>query len=44
MNKFSEMEKHYQGKWDTAMIGDFYWLLQKQDTSSHKRKKIEKYH
>lgn len=35
----SVMERRYQGRWDPAMMGDFCWVLQKEDDSPHKRKK-----
>jgi hypothetical protein len=30
----------YQRRWYPAMMGDFCWVLQKEDESPHKRKKI----
>lgn len=33
------MEHRYQGRWDSTMMGDFCWFLQREDDSAHKRKK-----
>lgn len=33
------MEQRYQGRWDPAMMGDYYWFLKREDSSYHKRKK-----
>ena len=30
------MERRYQGRWDSAMMGDYVWLLIRCDTSKHK--------
>ena len=32
------MERRYQGRWDSAMMGDCIWFLIREDTSGHKRK------
>jgi len=32
------MERRYQGRWDTAMMGDYIWSLVRTDQSDHKRK------
>ena len=32
------MERRYQGRWDSAMMGDYVWCLMRHDTSAHKRK------
>ena len=32
------MERRYQGRWDSAMMGDSVWCLMRHDTSAHKRK------
>lgn len=31
------MEKRYQGRWDTAMMGDYVWCLVREDANVHKR-------
>lgn len=34
-----EMERRYQGRWDVNMMGDYYWMLHRENPeSSHKRK------
>lgn len=33
------MEERYQGRWNPAMMGDYCWFLQRDDTTTHKRKK-----
>ena len=32
------MEKRYQGRWDTAMMGDYVWSLVRKDQGTHSRK------
>ena len=32
------MERRYQGRWDSAMMGDYIWFLIREDTSGYKRK------
>ena len=32
------MERRYQGRWDTAMMGDYIWSLVRNDKSLHSRK------
>ena len=32
------MERRYQGRWDSAMMGDYLWCLMTHDTSAHKQK------
>lgn len=32
------MEKRYQGRWDSAMMGDYIWGLVRADAGQHKRK------
>ena len=32
------MERRYQGRWDSAMMGYYVWFLIRRDTSKHKRK------
>lgn len=32
------MEKRYQGRWDTAMMGDYIWSLVRNDPGTHSRK------
>ena len=34
----SKMESRYQGRWDTAMMGDYIWSLVRKDKSMHSRK------
>ena len=33
-----EMERRYQGRWDTNMMGDYCWMLHMESITSHKRK------
>ena len=33
-----EMERRYQGRWDTNMMGDYCWMLHRENITSHKRK------
>lgn len=33
-----KMEKRYQGRWDTAMMGDYVWNLMRSSNSLHKRR------
>ena len=35
---FKEMERRYQGQWDTNMMGDYCWMLHRKNIMSHKRK------
>ncbi|KAI6646990.1 hypothetical protein LOD99_8989 [Oopsacas minuta] len=32
------VERLYQGRWDSAMMGDYMWFLIREDISGHKRK------
>ena len=32
------MERRYQGRWDSAMMGDYMWFLIRETKSIHKRK------
>ena len=32
------MEQRYQGRWDTAMMGDFCWFMQRETSEEHRRK------
>ena len=32
------MEKRYQGRWDSAMMGDYVWSLIRETDTIHKRK------
>jgi hypothetical protein len=40
----SSMEQRYQGRWDPAMLGDYYWFLQRETDSDHQRKTKSKQH
>ena len=33
-----EMERKYQGRWDTNMMGNYCWMLRRENITSHKRK------
>lgn len=33
-----EMERRYQGRWNTSMIADYCWMLCRDSTETHKRK------
>ena len=33
-----EMERRYQGRWDTNMMGDYSWMLHRESIMSHKTK------
>ena len=33
-----EMERRYQGRWDKNMMGDYCWMLHRENIISHKRK------
>ena len=33
-----KMERQYQGRWDSAMTGDYMWFLVREDTFDHKRR------
>ena len=33
-----EMERRYQGRWYTNMMGDYCWMLHRENITSHKRK------
>jgi len=39
-----QIEKRYQGRWDSAMIGDYTWCLISEDTYGHKRKALSTVH
>ena len=32
------MKTRYEGRWDSAIMGDYIWSLIRQDKSGHKRK------
>lgn len=34
----AKMEKRYQGRWDTAMMGDYIWSLVRKDQGAHSMK------
>ena len=38
------MERRYQGRWDSAMMGDYICFLIREDTSGHKRKARSTFH
>jgi len=38
------MEKRYQGRWDSAMMGDYIWGLIRHDSSQYKRKSRSNVH
>src|SRR5215469_9311708 len=33
----AKMEKRYQGRWDSAMMGDYIWNLVREDKSTYQR-------
>ena len=33
-----DMERRYQGRWDTNMMGNYCWMLHRENITSHKRK------
>ena len=37
-----EMERRYQGRWDTNMMGNYCWMLHKQNITFHKRKSTKR--
>ena len=37
-----EMERRYQGQWDTNMMGDYCWMLHRENIMSHIRKSTKR--
>ena len=37
-----QMEQRYKGRWDPSMMSDYCWFLQREDTTTHKRKSVLK--
>ena len=38
------MERQYEGRWDSAMMGDYVWSLIRHDKSGHKGKACSTVH
>lgn len=39
----SEMERRYQGRWDSAMLGDYCWFLKRESNIQYKKKSTVKH-
>jgi len=39
-----QIEKRYQGRWDSAVMGDYMWSLIREDTYDHKKRACSTFH
>ncbi|KAJ4431207.1 hypothetical protein ANN_19804 [Periplaneta americana] len=37
-----QIEQRYKGRWDPSMMSDYCWFLQREDTTTHKKKSVLK--